>query len=129
MVYDTPVLDLLTTTNGRVQGVRAQTPEGLMDIHAGAVILACGGEGPATSGGRVTWEQTGKRSMSGHSAQHRGIVGPARGAGRSVRRPPGRRPRRASGRRFARVGDLNLGDLTARLSYPLASWSTRTPAL
>src|SRR5918996_1377227 len=43
VVYDTPVLDLLTTTNGHIQGVRAQTPEGLMDIHAGAVILACGG--------------------------------------------------------------------------------------
>jgi tricarballylate dehydrogenase len=43
VVYDAPVLDLLTSDGGRVQGVRAQTPEGPMDISAGAVILACGG--------------------------------------------------------------------------------------
>src|SRR5262249_31953981 len=33
VVYDVPVVDLLTTADGRVQGVRAQTSEGLMDIH------------------------------------------------------------------------------------------------
>ena len=43
VVYDATVIDLLTAAEGRVQGVRAQTPEGLMDIQAGAVILACGG--------------------------------------------------------------------------------------
>src|ERR671925_1663696 len=33
VVYDAPVIDLLTTADGRIQGVRTQTAEGLMDIH------------------------------------------------------------------------------------------------
>jgi tricarballylate dehydrogenase len=65
VVYDTPVLDLLVPAEGRVQGVRAQTPEGPMDIHAGAVILACGGFEASDTRRARTWERSGKRSMSG----------------------------------------------------------------
>jgi tricarballylate dehydrogenase len=120
VVYGTPVLDLLTTSNGHIQGVRAQTPEGLMDIHAGAVILACGGF-EASDKRRVRylgteWEKVhvrGTRHNTGElldrlealDAQLGGHLNGAHAVPVDAGSPE--------------VGDLNLGDLTARLSYPL----------
>jgi tricarballylate dehydrogenase len=43
VVYDALVIDVLTTPDGRIRGVRAQTPEGVLDLQAGVVVLACGG--------------------------------------------------------------------------------------
>lgn len=40
--YDTQAVGLLTDSGGRVTGVRTKTLKGDLDIHAGAVILACG---------------------------------------------------------------------------------------
>lgn len=40
--YETRAAGLLTDSGGRVTGVRARTPNGEVDIHARAVILACG---------------------------------------------------------------------------------------
>ena len=120
VVYDTPVLDLLTSAEGRIQGVRAQTPEGLMDIHAGAVILACGGfEASDTRRARylgAEWEKVhvrGTRHNTGElldrlealDAQLGGHLDGAHAVPVDAGSPE--------------VGDLNLGDLTARLSYPL----------
>ena len=98
VVYDALVLDLLTTAEGRVQGVRAQTPEGLMDIHAGAVILACGGfEASADAAGAVPGSGVGEGPRARHAAQHRGIAGACGSAGGPVGRPSGRRPRGPGG--------------------------------
>jgi len=42
--YRTGAIDLLVNGDGSVAGVRARSPEGLVDIHAkGGVVLACGG--------------------------------------------------------------------------------------
>ena len=95
VVYDALVLDLLTTAEGRVQGVRAQTPEGMVDIHAGAVILACGGF-EASAAQRVRylgpeWEDVhvrGTRHNTGRIAGARGSAGSPDG------RPSGRRATR-----------------------------------
>jgi tricarballylate dehydrogenase len=120
VVYDAPVLDLLTTGDGRVQGVRTQTPEGLMDIHAAAVILACGGfEASDKRRARylgAEWEKVhvrGTRHNTGElldrlevlDAQLGGHLNGAHAVPVDAGSPE--------------VGDLNLGDLTARLSYPL----------
>jgi len=120
VVYNAAVIDLLTAPDGRVQGVRAQTPEGLMDIHAGAVILACGGF-EASAERRVRylgeeWEKVivrGTQHNTGElldrlEALHAQLGGHLDGA-HAV-------PVDAAS---PAVGDLNLGDLTARLSYPL----------
>ncbi|HXH09313.1 MAG TPA: FAD-dependent tricarballylate dehydrogenase TcuA [Alphaproteobacteria bacterium] len=120
VVYDAAVTDLLTAPDGRVQGVRAQTPEGLMDIHAGAVILACGGF-EASAERRVRylgeeWEKVivrGTQHNTGElldrlealGAQLGGHLDGAHAVPVDAASPA--------------VGDLNLGDLTARLSYPL----------
>lgn len=120
VVYDAAVIDLLTAPDGRVQGVRAQTPEGLMDIHAGAVILACGGF-EASAERRVRylgeeWEKVivrGTQHNTGElldrletlDAQLGGHLDGAHAVPVDAASPA--------------VGDLNLGDLTARLSYPL----------
>lgn len=120
VVYEALVCDLLTTPDGRVQGVRAQTPDGLVDIHAGAVVLACGGF-EASAERRVRylgteWQQVhvrGTRHNTGELLERVAALGAQLGghlegahavpvdAGSPV------------------VGDLHLGDLTARLSYPL----------
>ena len=120
VVYDTPVVDLLTTADGRVHGVRAQAPEGLMDIHAKAVILACGGfEASDRRRARylgAEWEKVhvrGTRHNTGElldrlealDAQLGGQLDGAHAVPVDAGSPE--------------VGDLNLGDLTARLSYPL----------
>jgi tricarballylate dehydrogenase len=120
VVYDAPVLDLLSSADGHVQGVRAQTPEGLMDIHARAVILACGGfEASGTRRVRylgAEWEKVhvrGTRHNTGElldrlealDAQLGGHLDGAHAVPVDAGSPE--------------VGDLNLGDLTARLSYPL----------
>ena len=120
LVYDALVTDLLTTPAGRIQGVRAQTPEGVMDIQAGAVVLACGGF-EASPKRRVRhlgaeWQQVrvrGTRHNTGEllecvEALGAKIGGHLHGA-HAV-------PVDASA---PEVGDLHLGDLTARLSYPL----------
>jgi tricarballylate dehydrogenase len=120
VVYDAPVIDLLTTAEGRVQGVRAQTPEGLMDIHSGAVILACGGF--EASGERrvrylgAEWEKVhvrGTRHNTGELLDRVEALGALLGGhlhgAHAVPVDAG----------SPEVGDLNLGDLTARLSYPL----------
>lgn len=41
--YDTSVSELLQDEKGAVIGVRALTPDGIIDIHARSVVLACGG--------------------------------------------------------------------------------------
>jgi tricarballylate dehydrogenase len=120
VVYDAPVLDLLTSADGRVQGVRTQTPEGVMDIHARAVILACGGfEASDKQRARYLgpeWEKVhvrGTRHNTGElldrlEALDAKLGGHLNGA-HAVPVDAG----------SPAVGDLNLGDLTARLSYPL----------
>jgi tricarballylate dehydrogenase len=120
VVYDAPVIDLLTTAKGHVQGVRAQTPEGLMDIHAGAVILACGGF-EASDERRVRylgteWEKVhvrGTRHNTGELLDRVEALGARLGGhldgAHAVPVDAG----------SPELGDLNLGDLTARLSYPL----------
>jgi tricarballylate dehydrogenase len=120
VVYDAPVIDLLTAADGRVQGVRAQTPEGLMDIHAGAVILACGGfEASDERRARylgAEWQQVhvrGSRHNTGEVLDRLESLGALLGGhldgAHAVPVDAG----------SPEVGDLNLGDLTARLSYPL----------
>ncbi len=42
-VYDTKAVRLLTDRMGRVTGLTVRGPEGLQDIEASAVVLACGG--------------------------------------------------------------------------------------
>jgi tricarballylate dehydrogenase len=120
VVYDATVLDLLTTAEGRVQGVRVQTPEGLMEIHAGAVILACGGF-EASAERRMQylgaeWEHVhvrGTRHNTGELLEHVAALGAQMGGhvdgAHAVPVDAG----------SPAVGDLYLGDLTARLSYPL----------
>ena len=120
VVYNAPVLDLLTSADGRVQGVRVHTPEGLMDIGARAVILACGGfEASDKRRARylgAEWEKVhvrGTRHNTGElldrlealDAQLGGHLNGAHAVPVDAGSPE--------------VGDLNLGDLTARLSYPL----------
>jgi tricarballylate dehydrogenase len=120
VVYDAPVVDLLSTADGRVHGVRAQTPEGLMDIQARAVILACGGfeasDSRRTRYLGAEWERVhvrGTRHNTGElldrlvalDAQLGGHLDGAHAVPVDAGSPE--------------VGDLNLGDLTARLSYPL----------
>jgi tricarballylate dehydrogenase len=120
VVYDAPVIDLLTTADGHVQGVRAQTPEGLMDIHAGAVVLACGGfEASDARRGRylgAKWEKVhvrGTRHNTGELLDRLETLGAQLGGhldgAHAVPVDAG----------SPELGDLNLGDLTARLSYPL----------
>jgi len=120
VVYDAPVIDLLTSDDRRVIGVRAQTPEGLMDIHAGAVILACGGfEASATQRARylgAEWQHVhvrGSRHNTGEVLDRVEALGAQLGGhldgAHAVPVDAG----------SPEVGDLNLGDLTARLSYPL----------
>lgn len=120
VVYDAPVSDLLIATEGRIQGVRAQTPEGLMDIHAGAVILACGGfEASAERRARylgTEWAKVhvrGSRHNTGELLDRLEALGALLGGhldgAHAVPVDAG----------SPEVGDLNLGDLTARLSYPL----------
>jgi tricarballylate dehydrogenase len=120
VVYDAPVIDLLTTAEGRVQGVRAQTPDGLMDIHAGAVILACGGfEASDERRARylgAEWEKVhvrGTRHNTGELLDRLNALGARLGGhldgAHAVPVDAG----------SPELGDLNLGDLTARLSYPL----------
>ena len=41
--YETAALDLIQDRRGRIAGVRARTPDGLEELSAGAVVLACGG--------------------------------------------------------------------------------------
>jgi tricarballylate dehydrogenase len=41
--YETAATQLLQDARGAVSGVRALTPDGFTDIHARAVVLACGG--------------------------------------------------------------------------------------
>ncbi|MBI2887279.1 MAG: FAD-dependent tricarballylate dehydrogenase TcuA [Chloroflexi bacterium] len=120
VAYDASVVDLLTTVEGRVQGVRVQTPEGIIDVRAGAVILACGGF-EASAERRVRYlgadwgpvRVRGSRHNTGELLERAEALGARIGghmdgahavpvdAGSPV------------------VGDLQLGDLTARLSYPL----------
>jgi tricarballylate dehydrogenase len=120
VVYDAPVIDLLTAAGGRVQGVRAQTPEGIMDIHAGAVILACGGfEASDERRARylgAEWEKVhvrGTRHNTGELLDRVDALGARLGGhldgAHAVPVDAG----------SPELGDLNLGDLTARLSYPL----------
>jgi tricarballylate dehydrogenase len=120
VVYEASVVDLLTSATGRVQGVRARTPEGLMDIHAGAVVLACGGfEASAERRARYLgkeWEQVhvrGTRHNTGEILDRLEALGALLGGhldgAHAVPVDAG----------SPAVGDLNLGDLTARLSYPL----------
>jgi tricarballylate dehydrogenase len=120
VVYEAAVIDLLTSDDRRVVGVRVQTPEGLMDIHAGAVILACGGfEASAAQRTRylgAEWQQVhvrGSRHNTGELLDRVEALGAWLGGhldgAHAVPVDAG----------SPEVGDLNLGDLTARLSYPL----------
>jgi tricarballylate dehydrogenase len=120
VVYDAAAIDLLTTAEGRVEGVRAQTPEGLMDIRAGAVILACGGfEASDERRARylgLDWKKVhvrGSRHNTGELLDRLDAMGARLGGhmdgAHAVPVDAG----------SPEVGDLNLGDLTARLSYPL----------
>ena len=120
VVYEAAVLDLLSTNEGRVEGVRVQTPEGLMDIHAGAVILACGGfEASVERRARylgAEWQQVhvrGSRYNTGELLDRVEALGALLGGhldgAHAVPVDAG----------SPEVGDLSLGVLTARLSYPL----------
>jgi tricarballylate dehydrogenase len=120
VVYEAAVIDLLTSAEGRVHGVRALTPEGLMDIHAGAVILACGGfEASDERRARylgAEWEKVhvrGTRHNTGELLDRLEALGAQLGGhlngAHAVPVDAG----------SPEVGDLSLGDLTARLSYPL----------
>jgi tricarballylate dehydrogenase len=120
VVYDAAVIDLLTTADGRFCGVRAQIPEGLMDIHAGAVVLACGGfEASDVRRARylgAEWEKVhvrGTRHNTGELLERLEALGAQLGGhldgAHAVPVDAG----------SPELGDLNLGDLTARLSYPL----------
>jgi tricarballylate dehydrogenase len=120
VVYAAAVIDLLSTAGGHVQGVRAQTLEGLMDIHAGAVILACGGfEASDARRARylgAEWEKVhvrGTRHNTGELLDRLEALGTQLGGhldgAHAVPVDAG----------SPELGDLNLGDLTARLSYPL----------
>jgi tricarballylate dehydrogenase len=120
IVYEAQVIDLLTDAGGRVHGVRALTPEGLMDIHAGAVLLACGGfEASDERRARylgAEWEKVhvrGTRHNTGELLDRLEAMGARLGGhlhgAHAVPVDAG----------SPEVGDLNLGDLTARLSYPL----------
>jgi tricarballylate dehydrogenase len=120
VVYDAPVIDLLTAAEGSIQGVRVQTAEGLMDVQAGAVILACGGF-EASDERRAhylgaEWEKVkvrGTRHNTGELLDRVEALGALLGGhldgAHAVPVDAG----------SPEVGDLNLGDLTARLSYPL----------
>jgi tricarballylate dehydrogenase len=100
--------------------VRAQTPEGITDIHAGAVILACGGF-EASAAQRIRylgpeWEDVhvrGTRHNTGELLERVAALGAQMGGhldgAHAVPVDAG----------SPTVGDLYLGDLTARLSYPL----------
>jgi tricarballylate dehydrogenase len=120
VVYDALVIDLLTTPAGRIQGVRAQTPEGVMDIQAGAVVLACGGF-EASPERRMRhlgaeWQQVhvrGTRHNTGELLERVEALGAQIGGHLHGAHAV---PVDASS---PDVGDLHLGDLTARLSYPL----------
>ena len=120
VVYDALVMDLLTTSDGRVQGVRAQTPEGVLDIQAGAVVLACGGF-EASPEQRVRhlgaeWQEVrvrGTRHNTGELLDRVEALGTKIGGHLHGAHAV---PVDASS---PEVGDLHLGDLTARLSYPL----------
>ncbi len=120
VVYEATVIDLLTAAAGSLQGVRVQTAEGLMDVHAGAVILACGGF-EASDERRAhylgaEWKQVkvrGTRHNTGELLDRLEALGALLGGhldgAHAVPVDAG----------SPEVGDLNLGDLTARLSYPL----------
>jgi tricarballylate dehydrogenase len=120
VAYEAEVLELLTGVDGRVEGVRALTPEGAMDIHAGAVVLACGGfEASAERRARylgAEWEKVivrGTRHNTGALLDQLQAMGALLGGqldGAHAVPVDAAAPA---------VGDLNLGDLTARLSYPL----------
>jgi tricarballylate dehydrogenase len=43
VVYETKMLNLLQDSNGAVNGVRVRDKDGVQDLHAKGVILACGG--------------------------------------------------------------------------------------
>jgi len=120
VVYEAAVVELLSTDDGRIQGVRVQMPDGRMDIHAGSVILACGGfEASVERRARylgADWQHVhvrGSRYNTGElldclealGAQLGGHLDGAHAVPVDAGSPE--------------VGDLNLGDLTARLSYPL----------
>lgn len=120
VVYDALAMDLLTTPDGRIQGVRAQTPEGVMDIHAGAVVLACGGfEASPEQRARhlgAEWTQVhvrGTRHNTGELLDRVESLGAKIGGHLHGAHAV---PVDASS---PEVGDLHLGDLTARLSYPM----------
>ena len=40
--YDTSAVELLQDSQSKITGVRAKTPQGYCNFHAGAVVLACG---------------------------------------------------------------------------------------
>lgn len=120
VVYEATVVDILTDASGHMKGVQAQTPEGLIDIHAGAVLLACGGfEASAVQRSRYLgpeWEQVhvrGTRHNTGELLERVEALGALMGGhldgAHAVPVDAG----------SPQVGDLQLGDLTARLSYPL----------
>lgn len=120
VVYEATVVDILTDRDGRLQGVQAQTPDGIMDIRAGAVVLACGGfEASAAQRSRylgTEWERVhvrGTRHNTGELLERVEALGARMGGhldgAHAVPVDAG----------SPEVGDLQLGDLTARLSYPL----------
>jgi tricarballylate dehydrogenase len=120
VVYEATVIDLLVNAQGHIQGVRAQTPEGLMNIDAGAVVLACGGfeasDELRTRYLGEEWKQVhvrGTRHNTGELMDRLEALGALLGGhldgAHAVPVDAG----------SPEVGDLNLGDLTARLSYPL----------
>ena len=120
VVYDALVTDILSAPDRGIQGVRAQTPEGVMDIGAGAVVLACGGF-QASPEQRMhhlgsEWRQVrvrGTRHNTGELMQRLDDLGAQIGGhlhGAHAVPVDAASPE---------LGDLNLGDLTARLSYPM----------
>ena len=121
VAYDAPVLEVLRDVRGAVHGVRVGMGDDATPIPAGAVVLACGGFGASPSLrarylGRE-WEQVkvrGTRHNTGELLEQvREFGARATGDWTGCHAVP-------VDAESPDVGDLDLGDLTARLSYPFS---------
>ena len=120
IVYDAPVKGLLSDSEGRVAGVQAQTPEGLVEVRSRAVVLASGGfEASLDRRARYLGEEwqsvkvRGSRHNTGElldTVQELGALVGGHWDGCHAVPVDARSPD---------VGDLSLGDLPTRLSYPM----------
>ena len=120
IVYDAPVTGLLSDSEGRVTGARVQTPEGVVEVRSSAVVIASGGfEASLDRRARYLGEEwksvkvRGSRHNTGElldTAQELGALVGGHWDGCHAVPVDARSPD---------VGDLSLGDLPTRLSYPM----------